>query len=79
MGKYYPLGQYLKQSEKSSEILTYNQIISIIRKQLPPSAFRYREWWANDNSHTQAKEWLKVGWKVEHCILGKKVIFYKNK
>jgi len=81
MGKYYPLGQYLKQSKNTNEILTYNQISSIIGDRLPPSAFKYREWWANEiiqnTRHTHCKQWLNAGWKVESVNLGVNVTFSK--
>lgn len=32
---------------------------------LPDSAYRYRAWWANDSTHTQADAWLAVGRRVE--------------
>lgn len=63
---------------RSSRIqLTYGEIEEIIRKPLPDSAYKYREWWAN-GGHSQADAWLDAGWKVEEVNLGKSVVFIKD-
>ena len=79
MGKYHPLGQFFRQSQNAKETLSCVQIASIIGDQLPPAASEHREWWANDPTHVQAKEWLDAGWKVDACVLGKDVTFIKTK
>jgi hypothetical protein len=43
---------------------------------LPPSAYRYREWWANDHGsrHVQAHAWLEFGRRVEAVDLKRQVV-----
>jgi len=78
MNKFYPLGKYLKQSQKLRETLTFQQITFIIGANLPPSASKYSAWWTNNpNRHPQAKEWLNAGWKVKNINLGINVTFSK--
>lgn len=68
--KYYPLSEYLGKlpPEKRRVTLTFGQIESILGAELPPSAHKYREWWANeqsaDTSHVQARAWMAAGWLV---------------
>ncbi|WP_425412033.1 DUF7662 domain-containing protein [Lysinibacillus contaminans] len=42
---------------------------------LPPSAYNHSAWWANSESHVQAKSWLDVQWEFEDIELGKFVRF----
>jgi hypothetical protein len=70
MGKYDPLYDYLKRrsADMYEVTLTFEHIAVIIDASLPASAFRYREWWANergDTSHVQARAWLAAGWYVD--------------
>jgi hypothetical protein len=82
VSKYSPLGNYLATLEEKEVKLSFNQIEHIINSDLPPSAFQYEEWWANDSvSHTQSiKGWLNVGWKKKILFLHKQsVVFIKIK
>lgn len=51
---------------------------SILGFKLPPSATKYREWWANHYGNSQAKGWMDYGWQVDTVELGKKVTFHKT-
>jgi len=44
--------------------LSFHEIEGILQTSLPPSARKYRAWWANDASHIQAATWLSMGWRV---------------
>lgn len=44
--------------------LTFNDIEAIIDGDLPASAREHRAWWANDSTHAQAFQWLRVGWRT---------------
>ncbi len=44
---------------------------------MPPSARKYREWWAN-GGHSQANSWLNAGWQVSFIELGKSITFEKK-
>ena len=62
--KYRPLGNHLAGLRARSCNMTFEQIEEIIGSDLPASAWRYRPWWANDQSHVQSKAWMDVGWRV---------------
>jgi len=74
---YYPLKNYLKNSQKQKETLTYEEIEKILGFALPKSAYDYRQWWENGGGHTQANSWLNAGWKVDVVDIGEVVTFIK--
>jgi hypothetical protein len=82
LGKYSKLGAFLQNSKNDTEVLSFRQIESIIGSVLPNSALVHREWWANElnpnTRHTQCREWVDIGWKVDSVILGDKVSFLKG-
>jgi hypothetical protein len=68
-GKYTPLENYLRAlPESQSEVtLGFEQIERILNDKLPPSAYGYLAWWANEKegNHVNARAWANAGWKVE--------------
>ena len=67
--KYDPLFEVLVQASRDTAIgdtfpTTFSRIEIIIDDTLPRSARKRRGWWTNDESHPQAKAWLRAGWKV---------------
>lgn len=69
MSKYEPLQTYLTglPTETQGKAMTFAQIEELLKAKLPPSAYKYRPWWANEyrSTHTHAGYWLRAGWKVE--------------
>lgn len=67
--KYDPLREHLSGLHGSSRVrMTFAEIAAIIGEALPPAAFKYREWWANQTDTTRrswAAAWLDAGFKVE--------------
>lgn len=78
MGKYEPLAQFLAALECEEAPLAFSQVEKTLGKPLPPSAFQYREWWANENSHSQSKAWMKVGWHVWSVDLGGERVTFRR-
>lgn len=80
--KYAPLSDYLKAlpARQDQLALSFSQVEKILGNQLPPSAYKYREWWANDAvHHSHARGWVGVGWKVDRVDLGStKVVFRRS-
>ena len=73
---YAPLLEYL--SKQSGDVtLTYSELKKILGEELPPSASKYRSWWANNDSHTQALHWAAASYRVSKVDLGKSVTFSK--
>lgn len=68
-GKYTPLEKYLHNLPASQQEVTlhFDQIERILNEKLPPSAYQYQAWWANQKqgSHVEAFAWLDAGWQVE--------------
>ncbi|HYJ83234.1 MAG TPA: type II toxin-antitoxin system VapB family antitoxin [Allosphingosinicella sp.] len=66
MGKYEPLAVSLQDRDKDEWSATFGQIEKVLGFALPPSARRYREWWANQRGqgHSQARGWQDAGWQV---------------
>jgi len=79
MSKYRALCKYLRNSGKEKIPLSFKEIEDIIGDVLPGSAYKYREWWANDLSHTQARNgWLCGGYRVEYVDLRRKQVTFTN-
>lgn len=77
VGKYVSLYRYLLSAEGKQVIMTIGQIEAILGFALPASASKYRPWWANALTNSQAKSWLHAGWEVDSVTLGEKTAFRK--
>jgi hypothetical protein len=80
--KYLPIARTLLQEDGPSARFTFAQLEKVVADRLPPSARKYRAWWANERSgrHVQASAWLGVGWKVDSFALtGEAVTFHRLK
>ena len=68
-GKYTPLEHYLHDlmPRQNDVTITFDQLERILNDKLPPSAYTYQAWWANQKqgSHVEASAWLNAGWKVD--------------
>ena len=75
-GKYTPLENYLRDlpANQKEIVLSFEQIERIISAKLPPSAYEYQAWWANEKegNHVNARAWANAGWKVENVDFNKK-------
>lgn len=75
-GKYTPLEHYLRTlSENQRESrLGFEQIERILDAKLPPSAYEYQAWWANEKegNHVNARSWANAGWKVDEVNFNEK-------
>jgi hypothetical protein len=67
--KYQPFANFLAASSADEITLTFQQIEQILGHALPTAASRQssqHQWWANDETHSQARAWLSVGWQRQH-------------
>ena len=84
MSKYQQLTDYLlSRCNQQTVELTFEEIESLIYPNfLPSSAYIYREWWANDSYHSQAKSWYNADFLV-FKVIDRTVVFlncnYKRK
>ena len=69
MTKYKPLRDYLTARHTMSRVrMSFREVETILEESLPKSAFRYREWWANQSDTTNrqwAAAWLDAGFAVD--------------
>ncbi len=68
MNKYAPLQEYLERipDEIRDIRLGFDQIAGILREELPPSAYRHRQWWSNNRHHVQALAWMEANWRTSY-------------
>ena len=82
MTKYEPLGHYLDLQSRTELILAFADVESILGTSLPPSAFKYREWWANETNllttHSQCGAWMSVGYHAFPNIMAREVRFVRK-
>jgi hypothetical protein len=81
--KYEPLANYLRHHPGGTDRIdiSFEQIESIIKGDLPGSARRHRAWWANDAvSHSHANSWLESGWRTAYVNMNaEKLVFLRIK
>ncbi len=76
---YEKFSEFLSEKDIEEFTLSINEIENVLGFKLPMSAYTYREWWSNSESHPLAKEWLLSGYKSKGIKLGESVTLYKNK
>ena len=77
MGKYEPLGAFLREQRTQEVPLTFGEIEKITGAQLPPKAQHHRAWWSNNPSNNvMTKVWLEAGYESTQVDLGgRKLVF----
>lgn len=73
--KYEPLRRYLSTAPRPAS-MSFDQIGRLVGG-LPPSAFVYSAWWANDRTHVQAHAWLDLRIVVEAVDLGSQIVRFR--
>ena len=77
MGKYEPLGQYLRKQRAQEVPLTFREIEKITGVKLPPKAQHHRAWWSNNpDNNVMTKVWLAAGFESAQVDMeGRKLVF----
>jgi hypothetical protein len=77
MGKYEPLGQFLRQQRRQEVPLTFREIEKITGVKLPPKAQHHRAWWSNNpDNNVMTKVWLAAGFESAQVDMeGRKLVF----
>ena len=80
MGKYEPLGLFLKNQTRDSVPITFAEIERILKSPLPASK-ESRAWWSNNpNNNVMTKQWLEAGYETEQVdIAAERLVFRKKK
>ena len=75
MSKYDLLRIFLERQDKPYVRLSFRDIERIIGSRLPASAYVHRAWWANDRTHTHARNgWIAAGYRVKYVDMDKEVV-----
>ena len=77
MGKYEPLGQFLRQQRTAEVSMTFREIEKITGVKLPPKAQHHRAWWSNNpDNNVMTKVWLAAGFESAKVDMeGRKLVF----
>ena len=79
MGKYEPLGAFLR-GQRSEEVpLTFNEIEKITGVKLPPKAQHHRAWWSNNASNNvMTKVWLEAGYESAQVDMSARKLVFRR-
>lgn len=77
--KYRYLSKYIQDSDQSTLRLSFSKIEDILQFQLPDSARKYREFWANTTSHSIALSWLSINYKTTEVNLEQEYVVFEKK
>jgi hypothetical protein len=80
MSRYEPLAQFLVKRPTRVWNAAFDEVESILGFRLPPSAYRYSAWWANQRGpgHSQTNGWCAVGWRTSKVDLAKKQVTFER-
>lgn len=79
MGKYDPLGVFLRACEGTEAPMTFREIETLIGAALPPAATRHRAWWSNnpDNSAI-TRVWREAGFRAFQVDMTARTLVFRR-
>jgi len=77
VGKYEPLGPFLRKQRTAEVPMTFREIEKITGAKLPPKAQHQRAWWSNNpDNNVMTKVWLEAGFESAQVDMeGRKLVF----
>lgn len=79
MSRYQPLADYLRTLDAPRWNASFADIEAILGRELPPSAYQYPAWWANQSGgHSQTVGWRDAGWKTTDLDLARKRVSFRR-
>jgi hypothetical protein len=79
MGKYEPLGDFLRKSARTELPMSFEEIETVIGARLPPKAKDQRAWWSNNPSNNvMTKVWLDAGYRTERVDLTARRLVFRR-
>lgn len=79
MGKYEPLGQFLRKQRTQEVPLTFREIEKITGVKLPPKAQHHRAWWSNNASNNvMTKVWLEAGFESTQVDMSARKLVFRR-
>ena len=80
MGKYQPLGEFLRSRGAAEIPMNFAEIEAVIGTTLPPSASTQPAWWSNNPSNNvMTKVWLDAGFRTERVDLGGRKLVFRRR
>ena len=78
MTSYAPLERFLADQMSTRLRLSFEDVERVLGAPLPRSARLYQPWWANTETHSQARAWMRKGWRTEAVdVPGEKLTFVR--
>jgi hypothetical protein len=78
MGKYEPLGEFLRNQRATVVPMTFAEIERVIGSKLPNSQ-KYPAWWSNSTSNNvMTQVWLDAGFQTERVDVEKKRVVFRR-
>jgi hypothetical protein len=80
MSTYQALADRLAARKDDSWEASFAELEQILGRPLPPSAYRYNAWWANQTGpgHSQTHGWRSVGWKTAKLDLERRRVRFER-
>src|ERR1700716_3960598 len=79
MGKYEPLGAFLRNQRAQEVSLTFSDIEKITGVKLPPKAQHHRAWWSNNSSNNvMTKVWLEAGYESARVDMSARKLVFRR-
>jgi hypothetical protein len=79
MGKYEPLGVFLREQRAHEVPMTFHEIEKITGVKLPPKAQHYRAWWSNNSSNNvMTKVWLEAGYESARVDMSARKLVFRR-
>lgn len=75
---YRPLTGWLAAASGGTVHASFDELETVLGRELPPSARRHRAWWANSLIHCQARSWLLADWEVAAVDLGRRQVSFRR-
>lgn len=76
-GEVQPLQRRLEQGSSALE-MSFDDIADVVGG-LPASAYTTRSWWANDETHVQARAWLGAHRRVESVDFSRRRVQFSSR
>ncbi|MGH7787008.1 MAG: DUF7662 domain-containing protein [Candidatus Binatia bacterium] len=79
MPKYAPLERFLAAQSVSELTMTFEEIERVLEAPLPPSAYKHRPWWSNNETNSSmTRAWRNAGFKSADVDLVKRRLTFQR-